>query len=135
MKKTRSFFLLFSIVYCPAAIVSLAMVYFFGFSSFIPDILWGSGVSIVLIWTTIIATERMIDKSIPWFLGLVIGGFAFRFFIVIGAGIYVYLTTELHIISFFIGLLGSYFLLQILELIYLQKLFSKSDVSTHEDSG
>ncbi|MFC1728739.1 hypothetical protein ACFL6I_00245 [candidate division KSB1 bacterium] len=96
------------------------------------NILWGSGVSLLLIVGTVAATVKMIDRSIPWLLGLVVGGFLFRLFFVIGVSVYVHFKTDLHLLSFFGGLLGSYFLLQLLEVIYLQNRFRNPKESVHE---
>jgi len=132
MNKTRSFPFLLLVVYCPVMVVILALVYFFGSLYYVKNVMWGSGVSLVLIAATVFFTAKLIDRSVPWFLGLVIGGFAFRLLVIMGAGVYVHYQTNLHVPSFFCGLLGSYFLLQALEIIYLQRRFSKIKVKANE---
>ncbi|MFC1477511.1 hypothetical protein ACFL6L_03485 [candidate division KSB1 bacterium] len=110
----------------------MALVYFFGYYAYLDDIAWGCALSLVIIWATVIATERLIGRSVPLLLGLVVGGFLLRLIIVLISGLYVNFRTELHLFSYYCGLIGSYFLLQTLEIIYLHKRLTQLKQSAHE---
>jgi len=124
--------MLFLAVYCPIAIVAAALVYFFWGYEYFKAVLWGGGLSIVLIWITVFSTNRWLESSVRALLILVYGGLIFRFLAVIVAVIIVHFFTDLHLFSFFIGLLISYVLLQIIEIIYILKRFGKRKLTTNE---
>ena len=132
MIKTESFLVLFLVVYCPIAIVAAVLVYFFGGYEYFKAALWGNGLSIVLIWITVFSTNRLLESSVRAMLILVYGGLIFRFLAVIVAVIIVHFFTDLHLTGFFIGLLISYVLLQIIEIIYITKRFGKRKLTTNE---
>jgi len=125
MIKTESFWVLFLAVYCPLAIVAVTLLYYFGERVYLKAALWGAAVSIALIWITVAGTNRLINSSLIGLQILVFGGFFFRFFIVIFAGLYVNLFTQLHFVSFLFGLFASYVVLQIIEITYVYRRFGK----------
>lgn len=84
-------------------------------------VLGGSIVSLALIGATVICAGFMVDRSINMLLLFVVGGFLVRLLAVLGVGVFVYFMTDLNLVTFYLGLFGSYVVLQILEIVYLQK--------------
>ena len=124
MIKTESFLTLFLIFYCPIAIVTLTLLYFFGDTQYSVAATWGSALSIALVWITVLGLNVMIHSSIIKLQAIVMGGFFFRFFIILFSSFAVHYFTQLHLESFIAGLFVSYIFLQILEIIYIQGRFS-----------
>lgn len=125
MIKTESFLALFLVLYCPIATIAATLFFFYGSEQDLIPALWGSGVSIFLILFTVFFTDRLTDSSTAGLFLLVFGGLVFRFFVVLSSGLYVHFLTNMSMVSFFLGLLFSYILLQIIEVIYFQKRFGK----------
>ena len=124
MIKTESFLTLFLIIYCPIAVVTLTLLYFFGDTQYSIAAMWGSALSIALVWITILGQDVMFHSSIVRLQAIVMGGFFFRFFIILFSSFAVHFFTQLHLESFIAGLFVSYILLQILEVMYIQSRFS-----------
>ena len=132
MIKTESFFVLFLLFYCPIAAAAATLLYVLGYYHYLKDVLWGSAVSVFLIWITVFCTYLLFESSISRLLILVYGGMVFRFLFVLGAGVFVRFMTDLHLAGFVLGLLFSYIVLQILEIVYVQKRFWKRIVIINE---
>ncbi|MCP4726074.1 MAG: hypothetical protein GY863_13610 [bacterium] len=132
MNKYNSFHSLFFVFYCPALLIAVLVFILTGSYGNLASFAWGNSVSIVLIYGSAIAASRVMLKSIPWFLGIVLGGIIIRMIIVVAVSIIVVKMTEFHLISFFGGLFGSFVLLQILDMIYIQKQFRKREAETDE---
>lgn len=125
MIKTESFPALFLVLYCPIAIFVLSLLFLLGSTEFFKPALLGSVVSVLLIWSTVLVTDKLLQSSIAGLLALVFGGIIFRFAVVIGSGLMVKFLTNMNLASYFSGLLLSYVMMQIIEIIYFQKRFGK----------
>ena len=132
MNKFNSFHSLFFVFYCPALFIAVLVFIITGSYGNLAAFAWGNSVSIVLIYGSAIASSRVMLKSTSWFLGVVLGGIIIRMIIVIAVSILVVKMTEFHLISFFGGLFGSFILLQVLDMIYIQKQFRKREAETDE---
>ncbi len=136
MIKTESFSALFLAVYAPVAVVAMTLLYNLGGVAYFEGAFWGSVLSVILVWITILSINRMMYSSFVKLQALVMGGFLFRFFIVLFSSIAVHFFTDLHLESFIAGLFISYILLQILEITYIQsrfrKMSKKDDESEHD---
>ncbi len=132
MNKFNSFHSLFFVFYCPALLIA-ALVYFLtGYYVNLYAFLLGSSVSIILVYSSAVASSRVLSRSMSLFLGIVLGGIILRMIIVVTVSIIVVKTTDLNLISFFAGLFGSFILLQVLDMIYIQKQFRKREAETDE---
>ena len=116
---------LFFVIYCPLGCGAGILLYLWGDANQFNSALWGSSVSICLAWLTIFSTNRLFESRDAGLLILVFGGMGVRFFVILIIGILVHLFTDLLIVSFFAGLLYSYFILQVVEIIYIYKRFVK----------
>lgn len=125
MNKTAYFLKLFIGIYCPLSGIAGWLLYLYGSVKQLTAAFWGSIVSVVLAWITVLAINKLYESSPQGLFVLMFGGMLFRLFAVFIAGILVYYLTDLLIISFFIGLLCSYLLLQVIEIIYISKRFVK----------
>jgi hypothetical protein len=132
MNKFNSFHSLFFVFYCPALIIAITVFLFAGNYGNLAAFTWGSSVSIVLIYGSAVASSKVMLKSMSWFLGIVLGGIIVRMIIVITVSIIVVKMTEFDLVSFFGGLFGSFILLQVLDMIYINKHFRKREVETDE---
>ncbi|KPK95704.1 hypothetical protein AMJ80_04120 [bacterium SM23_31] len=105
--------------------------FFFNISTALA-VFWGSLVSLLLIWATVLFANRMVERSVNMLLIFVVGGFILRLLIVFGVCIFVYYKTNLNLLEFFSGLFGSYIFLQVLEMIHLQQRLVKRTSSENE---
>jgi len=125
MIKTESFPALFLVIYCPVAIIALALPFLFGSADYLKPVLWGSTISIFLIWSTVLVADNLLKTSLSGLLILVFGGIIFRFSVVIGSGLVVKFMTNMNLTNYFSGLLFSYVIMQLIEVIYFYKQFGK----------
>ncbi len=125
MNKPLSFHILFFVIYCPLAAIALMLFYFLGNNHLLISFSWGSGFSTVIAYISAISGAKVINKSIPRFLSVVIGGMVLRMILYIAISIIVLKMTDLNLYSFFGGLFGSFIILQVLDMVYLYKNFGK----------
>lgn len=84
-------------------------------------VLWGTAVSLFNVTWGFFSIRWAFQASSRAFLSVLVGGMFLRF-IVVGSALYwAWKRTDLHFVSFVVALLGTYFLLQILEIRFVQK--------------
>jgi len=116
-KRNHKFFLYF----LPVFLLPLFIVYFGCESKTFESVLWGFIVSSVVMSGGILSLRFTLNRSMNIFLGALIGGIFLRLLIILSSGFYVLYFSDLNINNYFISLLGYYFTLQFIEVIYFNK--------------
>jgi len=116
-KRNYKFFLYF----LPFSLLPLFIIYFRCESKTFESVLWGFIVSALVMGGGIISLKFTLNRSINIFLGTLIGGIFLRLLIILLSGFYILYFSDLNINNYFISLLGYYFTLQFIEVIYFNK--------------
>ncbi len=132
MSKFGLFPVLLITVYCPLLLIALSLVYYFSGWATFSAFFWGSLTSLILIGATTMMAGRMLTGKVSLMLAFVFGGFTLRFLIVLGCGVFVFFLTKLSLITYFMGLLSSYIVLQVIEIVHLQKQLTKQVTKSNE---
>ena len=116
-KRNYKFFLYF----LPIFFLPLFIVYFGCESKTFESVVWGAVVSSIVMTGGILSLRFTLNRSVNIFLGTLIGGILFRLLIILLSGFYILKFSDLNIKEYFISLLGYYFALQFIEIIYFNK--------------
>jgi len=130
--KTGLFPVTVGLIYFPLLLVVLTLLFYLDEKSSITAVTYGSLISLVLIGATVLVAERMLTRTTSIMLVFLFGGFLIRFIVIIGCGVVVFYWTDIRLLPFFLGLFGSYIILQILEIVHLQKRLLKRVTGTNE---
>jgi len=116
-KRNYKFFLYF----LPIFLLPLFIVYFGCESKTFESVVWGAVVSSIVMTGGILSLRFTLNRSVNIFLGTLIGGVLLRLLIILLSGLYILNFSDLNIKEYFISLLGYYFALQFIEIIYFNK--------------
>lgn len=116
-KRNHKFFLYF----LPVFILPLFIVYFGCESKTFESVVWGAIVSSIVMTGGILSLRFTLNRSMKIFLGTLIGGILLRLLIILLSGFYIRYFSDLNVKDYFISLLGYYFALQFIEIIYFNK--------------
>lgn len=89
-------------------------------------ILYGVLVSAILATASFLSLSWAANKSHTTFQGILFGGLLLRLIIAGVVTVWVWEFTQINGLSFVIGLLSSYFILQVIETIFLQRILKRT---------
>ena len=109
------------IYFLPFFILPFFIAYFICENRTFESLVWGSIISTVVMAGGFLSIKFTLNRSMKLFFGAIIGGIFIRLLVILLSGLYVLWYTNLNIKEYFAFLLGYYFFLQFLEILYFNR--------------